>query len=238
MHVLSKYFKSDGESKILYTGEELEMYIPDYFTQKGLVNIIGEMYEVFGVLDVKCINNGRVETGTLNIPMFNYFYPKEVTTGVDSKGEKVKIMHFYKDSVVMNKAIKKDTTNCEMILKLIMGAKLPNTIPYGKLLKVWDTNLQANGMNYKVASVVKEIILMELYKDKTLSQRYAAIKGKNPNASEFDYRAMSVDDICSTSSTFSALTYEDMDKMIIESINMKQYNKQQKESPLEKLIKM
>lgn len=237
-NVLSKYFKK-VDTRIVFIGDELEIYIPSTYFESNLAEAIGDRFNVFGVLSVKCKNGSKIETGTLNIPTFNNFYPPQTENSTDANGNKVLVMKFFKNDEVMDKATRADMENTQLFLKMICGGKLPTTIPYGKLLDVWEINLSANSMRYQVASTIKEIILAEMNRTKgNPQQKYSQVLGKNPNADQYGYEPTSINKVCAMSSTFSAITFENMDEMIISSINMKRYGKEEKDTPLEKIIKM
>ena len=57
-------------------------------------------------------------------------------------------------------------------------------------------------------------------------------------AGELDYVAANSRTICANNGTFSALTFEDQDTMLVTSANKKRYNKKENESPLEKIIRI
>lgn len=235
---ISKYFKS-VDTKIVFLGNELQIFVPNSYMESSLAEAVGDYFSIFGILNVKCIAGGKTETATLNVPTFNLFYPTNTFESTDENGEKVLVLQFFKDDAVMDNATRSDMTNSQLFLQMICGGKLPSSIPYDKLLEVWDKNLQANNMNYQVASTIKEIILAEMNRTKGKpEQKFSVVSGSNPNYNKYDYMPTSINKVCSMSSTFSAITFENMDEMIITSINMKRYGKEEKESPLEKIIKM
>lgn len=235
---VSKYFKK-VDTRIVFVGDELEIYVPQSYFEAGLAEAIGDRFHIFGILSVKCKNGSKSETATLNIPTYNNFYPPQTYNDVDAQGEKVLVMKFFKNDAVMDKATRSDMENSQLFLKMICSGKLPSTIPYSKLLEVWDTNLSSNNMNYQVSSTIKEIILAEMNRTKGKpEQKYSVVMGKNPGADQYGYEPTSINKVCSMSSTFSAITFENMDEMIITSVNMRRYGKQEKDTPLEKIIKM
>ena len=52
-----------------------------------------------------------------------------------------------------------------------------------------------------------------------------------------NYATSNMREICALLSTYTAITYEDMDTMLVHSLNRSKFNKPQTESPLERLIK-
>ena len=69
-----------------------------------------------------------------------------------------------------------------------------------------------------------------------LPQKFAAVAGKE-NVSDYGYATASIRQICQYNSTFTALTYEDMDSMITSSLNRSRENKKETVSPVEQIIK-
>lgn len=235
---LSQYFKI-VDTKIVFVGDELLIYVPSSYLESSLAEPVGDQFSIFGILNVKCKNGNKVEKATLNVPTFNIFYPTNTFSDTDEEGNKALVMQFFKNDAVMDKSTRADMTNSQLFLQMICAGKLPASIPYGKLLEVWDTNLAANNMNYQVASTIKEIILAEMNRTKGKpQQKFSMVSGKSPNYDQHGYEPTSINKVCSMSSTFSAITFENMDEMIITSINMKRYGKEEKETPLEKIIKM
>lgn len=235
---LSQYFKV-VDTKIVFIGDELQIFVPSAYLESSLAEPIGDQFSIFGILNVKCKVGGKTEKATLNVPTFNIFYPANTFGDTDEEGNKVLVMQFFKNDAVMDKATRADMTNSQLFLQMICAGKLPASIPYSKLLEVWDTNLAANNMNYQVASTIKEIILAEMNRTKGKpEQKFSMVSGKNPNYDQHGYEPTSINKVCSMSSTFSAITFENMDEMIITSINMKRYGKEEKDTPLEKIIKM
>lgn len=238
MASMSTYFKTI-DNKIVFTGDELDILVPQSYIDSNLAEPIGDKFNVFGILNTVCKNGKNTEKRTLNIPTFNIFYPTDTYADTDEYGEKVIVMKFFKNDIVMDSSTRAAMENSQLFLYMICGGRLPRTIPYSKLLSVWDSNLAANNMSYQVASSIKEIILAEMNRtDGKPEQKFSMVSGKDPKYNQFGYIPTSINKVCSMSSTFSALTFENMDEMIITSVNKKRYNKEEKPTPLEKIIKM
>ena len=67
-----------------------------------------------------------------------------------------------------------------------------------------------------------------------LSQKFSMVADK---AGEYDYATASIRQTCQYNSTFTALTYEDMDSMITASLNRSRNHTQETISPVEQIIK-
>ena len=97
-----------------------------------------------------------------------------------------------------------------------------------------------NDVNFGVPSLILEIILGVSYRSKdNTALKFAKIIGSpSYKGSEYDYKMASIREICQYASTFSAITFEDMDSMICASINRERDKKEESYSPVEKLFKM
>lgn len=242
---IKKYFKvHDGN--IIFTGEYLEVYVPGKFEESGLYQDLGELVEVFGVLNIRVYENNKPgKLKTLNLPTTINMYPSEKTKQrlklMDSMEEMEPyiILKFFKEDVLTNKNTRIDSTNVERFLGMITSGKIPHTIPYSSIIKIWHKNLQLNSVSLGVPSTVLELLITEIYRyKKNPALTFGSVRGKNPEISDFDYRAANMRETCSRSSVFAAVTFEDMDAMLTSSINMTNYNKKQSISPIEKIIKM
>lgn len=245
--MLSKYLYDNGES-FVFNGYYMEIYIPISYYESNMAQTQGRVIQTFGVLNCSIFNN-KMESildFVINLPTTIYISPNEIEdrnirmkNSIDSEPKKYKVCKFYNNDIVMPNSVKQDSTNVEEFVNIILKNKLPDGIPYNKLLDVWEANLELNGIKLGVAASNLEIIIAEVCRNsKNPNERFSAVVGINPKASQYEYRPASIREICSRNSTFAALTFEDMDAMITTSLNMNKYDKKQVNSPIEKIIKM
>lgn len=243
--MLRNFIKDDGEN-IVFTGNYLEMYIPDSYFESKLAEEFGNSIRVFGLFNIRVFDekNKPMKLETLNVPTMIYIHPSEVEKKElqlidDGEAEKYRVAKFYKGNVIMQNSVPQDASNVELFLKILTTGKVPKTIPYSQVLRIWQRNLDLNGVKLGVTSTILEIIIAEIYRNKKKpEERFAKLIGKDPSVSEYAYRTANIREICARNSTFAALTFEDMDQMIISSLNINKYNKEESESPIEKIIKM
>jgi hypothetical protein len=243
--LLKDFLKDDGEY-IIFNGYYLECYIPSIYFASNLGENYGSDLRVFGIFNVRVFTEKMqpMKLETMNFPSIISIHPSEVEEKLlsllpDVDPEKYTIAKFYRGGKVMRNAIPQDSSNVELFINLITKGKLPRTIPYGSILDMWMKNLMINKVKLGVVSSVLESIIAEFYRDKDKPEiKFAKTIGANPNASEYAYKPANIREICARSSTFAALTFEDMDAMLTSSINISKYNKEQVESPLEKILKM
>ena len=233
------------EGYIYFTGNYLELYVPKEFIDKGIAEDVGNSYNVFGLLHLKTFdskgNPGLLET--LNLPTMITTYPsdKEERNMVLGNNEsRYLVLKFYKGDKIMNSQGRKDSINCEIFMKdLLLAGKLPSTIDYSKIKPLWDKNLSMNGVSFGVPSATMSVIISEVYRCKEKPElKYAKVVGKNFTKVQLDYITSNIRQICARNSTFAALTFEDFDAMLTASLNIKNYNRRESISPVEKIIKM
>jgi hypothetical protein len=186
------------------------------------------------------------ELETFNIPSLIHIHPAEMEKrdiqlieGADGVTELYRVAKFYKGNKMMSNSIPQDATNVELFINLLFRGNVPPTIPYDQVVKIWQKNLDLNNVKLGVTSTVLEIVVAEIYRNKRKPEEtFAKVIGNNPKASLYDYRAANIREICARNSTFAAMTFEDIDSMITSSLNINKYDKQESDSPIEKIIKM
>jgi hypothetical protein len=239
--------RDDGEN-VVFTGNYLEFYIPAFYFEGKLAEDFGSNVRVFGLFNIRTFDdkNKPLKLETFNVPTMIYIHPSEIEKkdlqlipGDDNEVESYYVAKFYKGNVIMQNSIPQDASNVELFLDILTRGKVPKTIPYGQVLQVWQKNLELNGVKLGVTSTVLEIVISEIYRNKKKPEEtFAKLIGREPGTSEYAYRTANIREICARNSTFAALTFEDMDQMITSSLNINKYNKQESNSPIEKIIKM
>ena len=69
-------------------------------------------------------------------------------------------------------------------------------------------------------------------------EKFSKYLATHPNASMYDYVMVNIRQVSQYNSTFTAVTFEDMDSMITTSLNRSRENKDETISPVEQVIKM
>lgn len=245
--MLSSFVKDDGEN-IVFTGNYMEMYIPSSYFEGKMAEDLGTSLRVFGLFNLRVFDdkNKPMKLETFNVPTMINIHPSEVEKqnlqlipGQSGEVDSYHVAKFYRGNTICQSSIPQDASNVELFLKILTSGKVPKTIPYGQVLQVWQKNLELNGVKLGVTSTILEIIISEIYRNKKKpEEKFAKVIGRDPNVTEYDYRPANIREICARNSTFAALTFEDMDQMITSSLNINKYNKEESNSPIEKIIKM
>lgn len=235
-------FRSD-DRYIYLNAPYCEFYVPmSYFDSKWMVQL-SDTIKGLGLFNIGIFENGELkEIRLLNLPTSVEFfvYDTERRT-MNFKGEEnvqCLVLKYIKDQKIMESSTIEDSSSSEMYLDIILKGKVPPSIPYTKVLNVWIKNQTLNKVSFGVPSAVLEMILAVCYRDKNnMEQKFSTVIGKDLNVSEWDYKMAKIREICQYASTFSAMTFEDINAMITTSVNRTREKRYEMESPVEKIIK-
>ena len=96
-----------------------------------------------------------------------------------------------------------------------------------------------NSVNLGVPSVIFELILSAAYRyKKDPTQKFGLAAANDKNINNFDYVMNNIREICQYTSTFTAMTFEDIDAMITTSLNRTKTHSNETFTPIENLIKL
>lgn len=244
---MADHFKSD-KRYIYLTDPSCEFYIPlSYFSggQHAFAEDHGSTIRVFAVFVCRFFDeNGKLtETRIMNLPTWVDINVYQSTEDVVDLGNgtsvKCKVLKYIRGMKIMGSTVVKDSSNAEAFLSLVTKGAIPDSVPYDKAKEIWQRNLDLNDAHLGVPSVILELILSAAYRykqDPTMKFAYAIGDGKTDNM--YDYVMNSIRQICQNTSTYTALTFEDIDSMAIASINRTSKNKQEAISPVEVLLKL
>lgn len=239
---MASIFKDDG--KYLYLDiDYAEFYIPMYYFENKWARELSDTIQSFAVFNIGIFEGGNLkEMRLLNIPSQMDFYAydteKRVVNMEGSPSTPCLVLKYIKGQKIMEDAMIENSDNAAMFLDMILKGKIPSTVPYTKVLQLWMANQDMNKINFGVPSSTLEMILGVCYRDKNdISQKFATVIGKNPNVSPYDYSMANIRKICQYGSTFTAMTFEDINSMITVSVNRTRDKRSEMESPMEKIIK-
>ncbi|MEI2423368.1 hypothetical protein V6O07_24075 [Arthrospira platensis SPKY2] len=242
-------FLKEKDNKAIFVGDYMECYVPQSYFDKGMASTEGECINVLGVFNLRVATSDKQDISklplkTFNVPTMISMKPtvierKELSLTSDSKPEIYSILKFYNgDELMTTLEVAATVDNTELfMMKLLTEGKVPSTIKYGDVFLLYLRNLELNNMNLDTPGAVLSVIVSETYrynKDNAIPLRKVLGKGK---CTELDYNTANMRAICSYSSTFAGMTFEDLDAMIISAVNKKRYNSSNAYSPVEKIIK-
>lgn len=227
----------------LYANTYLEIYVPwDYFDNRPVFAVDqGVSIETFGLLFIRGTSGGK--EGKIQL----FSVPSMITLNIyDSapedivlQGRQVKVItcRYMKDACVMNQHILQGREQAEWFLHLVLAGKLPRVLTYPKLIDVWWHNLEIANVNFKVPSIIYELILATIYRHpNNAKQRFGQWYGRQEKPDGHGYKTGKVEDIVADLSTFSGIIFQDMNKMITSGINNTLEGIEEPISPLERII--
>lgn len=236
-------FKSD-DNYIYLDIPYCEFYIPNYYFDSKLAETLSRGIKVFGLFNIGIFDASLKlkKISILNIPTRIEIETHDTEIRDVDMGngdvESCTVVKYYNGQKIMNASVIEDSSNAEEYLYLITKGKVPDNIPYDKTLDVWRKNQELNSVNFGVPSMVLEMILAVAYRDKdNLEKKFATRAGSDLNIGMLDYKMANIRQICQYASTFTAMTFEDVNSMITTSVNRSRENREEMESPVEQVIK-
>ena len=240
------YFKSDGQ--FIYADTQcVEFYIPKFYFEKSsnFAEDCGSIIKALGVFDIGILVDGKVkEMKVLNRPTWI-----ELDV-IDSEDRDVNlpgkegvtpclVLRYTKGQKIMRSSIVQDSSNVEAYLNFVNKGKVPSIVPYEKSLQLWRKNQELNGANLGVPSVIEEMILSVAYRDENdPTNKFAHVIGKDLERSQFSYVMNNIRQICQYTSTFTAVTFEDLDASLTTSLHRTRRKGNEAVSPIEDLFKL
>ena len=242
------YLREEGDACI-FVGTYMEVYLPKYYFDRGTAVLSGNVIETLGIFSFKVFESEEKQD-TAKLHLFNFpskmstqpsdTYNKKIVDLVEGQGEmEYKVLKYYKgDKFITNLNIAKQSANTSSFINLMNAGKLSTAIPYDQILKTELDNLNFNGVNLKVPATVMELIISEIYRDKTdLTRPFRYKAGSSEKVSMYDYKPINIKSIATFNSTFTGITFEDLDYNLVASVNKARQNKKEAISPIEKTIK-
>ena len=242
-------FIKEKDNKAIFTGNYMECYIPNSLFEKGISYIDNGIVTTIGTFNLRVANSADADITKSKLLTFGVStvitmkptdIEKKTIRLLPNKPEiTYQVLKFYNgDELLTSLDVVEAVDNVEtFMMKLLVEGKLPTTIPYTDGFNLFMKNLEINHIDLNVPAATLSIIYSEVYryaKDPSLALRKVLGKGK---CGELDYITANMRSICANSSTFSALTFEDQDAMIIKSINRNRFGYNNEESPVEQIIK-
>lgn len=227
--------------------DHLRIYIPKKFFESSFASIKGNAIETFGLLPVAlCDKNGNdIQVEVMNCPYLITIYnvvtnsARERNFFKDDTAIDYLYLDFHMGEKIMKSTMVNNIDNIDLYLNYILNGKINNYVPYNRLADTFDEVLIANDVSMNIPHIVKEIMIMVACRDASKPENtYSMVVGKDPKASQYAYKPANNREVVSRSSISTAIGFEDMDSMIISSLNTTAYNKKQPESPVEKLLTM
>lgn len=244
---MASYFRSDGKY-IYLEADYAEFYLPEsYFDETGkFAEDKGDTIRTLGIFNVGIFEKDKLkEMKAFNVPtwieLFSNSSENRIVNIANKNGDvnevKCKVLNYQKGAKIMASSVIQDSSNCEAFMDLIIKGKLPACIPYSKMMQTWQKNLDLNNVGFNVMNVVEEMILATMCRDKRNPSKKFCQVVTTEELSDYDYKMNNVRQICQYTSTFNAITFEDMDSMITTSLNRTKSKGEETPSVVETILK-
>ena len=237
------FLKQDKEVTYLKEGY-IEVYLPKWLQENDLIEDTGKSASVIGVFLFRHSKNEDMSGAKLyelKLPVrMTFFYAEKFNknTKLNNLPEDNYIVYkLYPNSIFNQSNIHvMDILDVYAFLSMITGGKLPDTTKYSERLTLLLKNLQLNGTDLKIPYTLIEIMVSELARStKDLAIPFRIEAGKT--GKELGYEQVSIKELAMNNSTFSALTFEDLNQAIISSVNKTRNNSPERDTPVETVIK-
>jgi len=257
-------FLKKEEDKVVFVGNRLDIYIPkSYFDDDMLAEVLGTEIKTIGCFVMKYYkdpDSTKYETYQLSLPediIFSFsdfkesvkevlierdFNDDENDGEIDSEDNAEDVYNIYtlyqNDLFISNLNHAQSYKNTEKLLKLHQKGKLPKTIKYSDFIKLYIENMETNSTDLQVPSLILELTISELARYKNNPEiPFRQVIGKNNNISELDYKQVSIKELAMVTSTFTAMTSENINKALIYSVSKSRTEGKEAETPIEPTIK-
>lgn len=240
------------DESLIYNEEnkELQFFVPDNYFEKGnkrsIASIVGEYVSMLGICEYCFVDSKgkRSEFKPFCFPTMMLCKPSSIEkvkafkTRANSEESDYRILHFKKgDEVVSQTRVPEIIDNVELFFKLaLITAKIPNSISYHTLWKIFLDNIEANGNDYGLNYQLFGMLSSEVCRDpKDISRPFRMTSMKDMNG----YKTLSVKLNPKYVSPYTALISENFDEGLMSGVLLS--DKDEKDipySPLEKIVTM
>lgn len=244
----AKYFTKDAYN-VYINSTCAELYIPESLFNKddnenALYREDGQGFRCIGIANMRFFDDYDFtrETGklyTLAFPSNITIYPtsssveKLTINGIE---DKYRVMYFEKGDIVMPASGKQDPLNCELFISLLISGKIPNTINYPDVLRLWNLNFEINGYDPGVADVLKQMVIAKLYRDPNDYSKEFRLGAGSGKYNMTEYVTLNPRELTANSSVFAGLAFEDFGNALNSGLLMSLRNTEQHRSPIEEVI--
>lgn len=243
------FFKLEN-NQFIFTGEKMNVYIPkEYFDpDKNMATFYGNKIETIGMIFFRIFKSEDDTNGgslfQLKLPQNIFINYSDIKLGKGKLAKSLDEDEYYiltinKNMVFIDSVVTICSgNNIANTANLFNTAKVPQNINYGELLDIYLSSTELNKTDYREQNVILEACISAICRNKdNLDEPFRMLLAKNPNTSELNYKMISIKDLAMLSSTFSALSSEDINRAILSSVNKARTNGLEDESPIEKTIK-
>jgi len=238
-----KFFKK-RDGKVIVNAASLEILVPREYFDTDIAEISGDKLIVLGIFRfrVRMDPKSQPTLYTVNIPSplsIQYSSEHSLREAVGKDKDKIPYRVFTLergDVFLESETIVTSAKNVESFVKLLHSGKLPTMVyadVYRQYMQVQDDNETSLG----VSSATLEAIVSELCryeKDHDIPFRLALAKA---GTTERDFEMVTLKTLPELTSTFSGISFENVNKALASSVNNKRKKKKEKITPMEAAIR-
>lgn len=226
----------------------LEAYIPAYYFPK-CAKEFGRDFQVYGLFPYMTFTDtdksGPSKLEIFGLPTVFFTTPtsyevREIQFQRGAKDKYYVLQYNRGDTMVKNTEVIQTMKNVEILLDLLTYGNIIDTLPYGDVVKLVVKAMRINGTSLRTPLVTIEGVISEIYryrKDPSYPLRFYIGK-EFTNDMQYNYQASNLREVCGANSSFSAVTFEDVDTALTLAISKSRYGRRQADSPVEELLKM
>ena len=240
-----KYFKYE-DNNIIFTGPYMQAYIPGFYFRKNLAFELGDDISTLGLFNFKTFNDPEGKDGNeirlFNIPTTIVTCPSKqsvVELDLYNTGEKEPyvLLEYFNGDVFCPRNVPKDIKAFKAFLSVLIGGKIPKSVSYDDIMGVWEKNLTLGDIKLNVSDTVQEAVIAKIYRNKQNKlETFGAVLGRDPKHSPYDYTTASPREITKLESTFTGISFENMDEVLTSAVVGGKENRDENISPMEEIL--
>lgn len=237
-------------NSIVFTGEVLDIYVPQINFKNKLSEYNGEYIDSIGIFlfEIKTFEEADNDKHTMmlhsmKLPInINFQYSstfKYKGKLGDYPYDEYEVFRLENGNQFMaNVVIEKTSTHAVKYVKALHKGGLPKMLNYDEILQLYHKVLEITGTNLKAPSIIYEMTISEGCRSanniKTPFRKYInASKSK----SKYAYKSTNINKLAMLNSTFGGITFENINDAVLTSIERTQNNDREQPTPLEKIAK-
>ena len=234
------FISTEGDS-IIVKWDRIEILIPEsYFNDPPLAEDLGNTVEVLSFIDVRAYEKPDSSPRLFGIRLparlrINYL---QASTEIDEDGERVHVFTTRQGEVLVDDVNAVQSSDNVTALFRVMASARITGVSYADLSSLFIDGAKLNGAKTGVTPSILEALISEMARwseDTSVPLRIPLVAGK---ATESDFQVVKLKDLPRLNSVFTGLGFEDV-QLAIQSGVRKTLNKEpQRESPMERLVKL
>jgi len=212
MSKFDKWFKKNSKTNAYTLRDEYyaELWLDNAYYESGVATIHSDKVSLFGLFDLYVWgvdddhgNISKAKKIGFRIPTVVTTYPNKIDKEKMKDG--IVLEYVGGDDIITNLLVERDTTVARDFLKLILAGKLPDDIPYDKIMDYWLESNAINKVNLGVNILFQDLIVMVVSRDPgNTTRQFRELLRDKPTTSMKDRKLLNIDKITSIMNHFSA----------------------------------